>query len=205
MERNRTTVRKNSRFSIAFLPRFWYNVHNYVVEERLMRILGIDPGVAIVGFGLIESDRGQQRMLQYGAITTQAGLPLATRLVQIGNDLEQLIEQFKPDEIAIEELFFSKNITTGIAVAHGRGVILYTAEKMQVPIYEYTPMQVKQAVVGYGLAEKKQVMDMTRRLLKLKSIPRPDDAADALAIAICHARSATSLLRNKDPNVKETV
>lgn len=170
-----------------------------------MRILGIDPGVAIVGFGLIESDRGQQRMLQYGAITTQAGLPLATRLVQIGNDLEQLIEQFKPDEIAIEELFFSKNITTGIAVAHGRGVILYTAEKMQVPIYEYTPMQVKQAVVGYGLAEKKQVMDMTRRLLKLKSIPKPDDAADALAIAICHARSATSLLRHKDPNVKETV
>ena len=170
-----------------------------------MRILGIDPGVAIVGFGLIESDRGQQHMLQYGAITTQAGLPLATRLVQIGKDLEQLIEQFKPDEIAIEELFFSKNITTGIAVAHGRGVILYTAEKMQVPIYEYTPMQVKQAVVGYGLAEKKQVMDMTRRLLKLKSIPRPDDAADALAIAICHARSATSLLRHKDPNVKETV
>lgn len=170
-----------------------------------MRILGIDPGVAIVGFGLIESERGQQRMLQYGAITTQAGLPLATRLVQIGNDLEQLIEQFKPDEIAIEELFFSKNITTGIAVAHGRGVILYTAEKMQVPIYEYTPMQVKQAVVGYGLAEKKQVMDMTRRLLKLKAVPRPDDAADALAIAICHARSATSLLRHKDPNVKETV
>ena len=170
-----------------------------------MRILGIDPGVAIVGFGVIESDRGQQRIIQYGAITTQAGLPLATRLVQIGNDLEQLIEQFQPDELAIEELFFSKNITTGIAVAHGRGVVLYTAEKMQIPIYEYTPMQVKQAVVGYGLAEKKQVMDMTRRLLKLKSIPRPDDAADALAIAICHARSATSLLRRKDPNVKETV
>ena len=170
-----------------------------------MRILGIDPGIATVGFGVIESDRGQQRMIQYGAITTQAGLPLATRLVQIGNDLEKLIGQFQPDELAIEELFFSKNITTGIAVAHGRGVVLYTAEKMQIPIYEYTPMQVKQAVVGYGLAEKKQVMDMTRRLLKLKSIPRPDDAADALAIAICHARSATSLLRRKDPNVKETV
>ena len=170
-----------------------------------MRILGIDPGIATVGFGVIESDRGQQRMIQYGAITTQAGLPLATRLVQIGNDLEMLIGQFQPDELAIEELFFSKNITTGIAVAHGRGVVLYTAEKMQIPIYEYTPMQVKQAVVGYGLAEKRQVMDMTRRLLKLKSIPRPDDAADALAIAICHARSATSLLRRKDPNVKETV
>lgn len=170
-----------------------------------MRILGIDPGVAIVGFGVIDSEWGQQNMVQYGAITTQAGLPLATRLVQIETDLEELINTFKPDEISIEELFFSKNITTGIAVAHARGIILYTAEKMGVPIYEYTPMQVKQAVVGYGLAEKKQVMDMTRRLLKLKAVPRPDDAADALAIAICHARSNTSLLQRKDPNVKETV
>ena len=170
-----------------------------------MRILGIDPGVAIVGFGVIESDRGTQQMIQYGAITTAAGLPLATRLAQIAADVEQLIVQFKPDEIAVEELFFSKNITTGIAVAHARGVILCTAERLQVPIYEYTPMQVKQAVVGYGLAEKPQVMDMTRRLLKLKSVPKPDDAADALAIAICHARSATSLLRRHDPNVKQTV
>ena len=170
-----------------------------------MRILGIDPGVAIVGFGLIESERGSVRMLQYGAVTTPAGLPLATRLVQIEKDMTELIRQLKPDEIAIEELFFSKNITTGIAVAHGRGVILCTAERLDVPIYEYTPMQVKQAVVGYGLADKKQVMDMTKRLLKLKAVPRPDDAADALAIAICHARSATSLLRRKDPNVKETV
>ena len=170
-----------------------------------MRILGIDPGVAIVGFGVIDSERGQQNMVQYGAITTQAGLPLATRLVQIQKDLEELIGVFKPDEISIEELFFSKNITTGIAVAHARGIILYTAEKMGIPIYEYTPMQVKQAVVGYGLAEKKQVMDMTRRLLKLKAVPRPDDAADALAIAICHARSNTSLLQRKDPNVTETV
>ena len=170
-----------------------------------MRILGIDPGVAIVGFGVIDVDGGRQKMVQYGAINTEAGLPLATRLVQIGRDLEQLIELFKPDEIAIEELFFSKNITTGIAVAHGRGVILYTAERLQVPIYEYTPMQVKQAVVGYGLAEKKQIQDMVRRLLKLKAIPRPDDAADALAVAICHARSATSLLRRSDPSVKETV
>ena len=153
-----------------------------------MRILGIDPGVAIVGFGLIESERGSVRMLQYGAVTTPAGLPLATRLVQIENDMTELIRQLKPDEIAIEELFFSKNITTGIAVAHGRGVILCTAERLGVPIYEYTPMQVKQAVVGYGLADKKQVMDMTKRLLKLKAVPRPDDAADALAIAICHVQ-----------------
>jgi crossover junction endodeoxyribonuclease RuvC len=170
-----------------------------------MRILGIDPGIAIVGFGLIESDRSGVRMLQYGAVTTEAGLPLATRLVQIENDMTALIAQLKPDEISIEELFFSKNITTGIAVAHGRGVILCTAERLGVPIYEYTPMQVKQAVVGYGLADKKQVMDMTKRLLKLKAVPKPDDAADALAIAVCHARSATSLLRRKDPNVKETV
>ena len=170
-----------------------------------MRILGIDPGIAIVGFGLIESDRGAMRMLQYGAVTTEAGLPLATRLVQIEDDMRALIQQLRPDEIAIEELFFSKNITTGIAVAHGRGVILCTAERLGVPIYEYTPMQVKQAVVGYGLADKKQVMDMTKRLLKLKAVPKPDDAADALAIAICHARSATSLLRRKDPDVKETV
>lgn len=170
-----------------------------------MRILGIDPGIAIVGFGLIESNRGSVRMLQYGAVTTEAGLPLATRLVQIKNDMTALIAQLKPDEIAVEELFFSKNITTGIAVAHGRGVILCTAERLGVPIFEYTPMQVKQAVAGYGLADKKQVMDMTKRLLKLKAVPKPDDAADALAIAICHARSATSLLRRKDPDVKETV
>ena len=170
-----------------------------------MRRLGIDPGIAIVGFGLIESNRGSVRMLQYGAVTTEAGLPLATRLVQIENDMTALIAQLKPDEIAVEELFFSKNITTGIAVAHGRGVILCTAERLCVPIFEYTPMQVKQAVAGYGLADKKQVMDMTKRLLKLKAVPKPDDAADALAIAICHARSATSLLRRKDPDVKETV
>ena len=170
-----------------------------------MRILGIDPGVATIGFGLIEAEGGRQQMLRYGAITTPAGLPLATRLVQIADDMEELLRQFQPEEISIEELFFSKNITTGIAVAHARGVILCTAERMQIPIYEYTPMQVKQAVVGYGLAEKRQVMDMTRRLLKLKAVPRPDDAADALALAICHARSATSLLRRYSPDVKETV
>ena len=171
-----------------------------------MRILGIDPGIAIVGFGLIESERGGVRMLQYGAVTTEAGLPLATRLVQIENDMTALISQLKPDEIAIEELFFSKNITTGIAVAHARGIILCTAAKSGIPLFEYTPMQVKQAVVGYGLAEKRQVMDMVKRLLKLKAVPRPDDAADALAIAICHARSATSLLSRVGGNdVKQTI
>lgn len=159
-----------------------------------MRILGIDPGIAIVGFGLIDADRGRTQLLNYGAITTPAGLPLARRLVQIEQDMEALIAQLKPDAIAVEELFFSNNITTGIAVAHGRGIILCTAEKSGVPLYEYTPMQVKQAVVGYGKAEKHQVMDMTRRLLRLDRMPRPDDAADAIAIALCHARSSTSQL-----------
>lgn len=170
-----------------------------------MRILGIDPGYATIGFGLIEGERAQYRMVTYGAITTPAGLPLSKRLYQIDRDMEELIGQLKPDVISVEELFFNTNITTGIAVAHARGVILYTAQRMHLPVYEYTPMQIKQAVVGYGLADKHQVMDMTRRLLKLKSIPRPDDAADALAIAMCRARSATSLLRQKDPDVKETV
>lgn len=170
-----------------------------------MRILGIDPGVAIVGFGVVDSEGGTQQMVQYGAINTPANTPLAARLVQIEQDLMELLQQFNPDEVAIEELFFSKNITTGIAVAHARGVILATVEKAGIPLYEYTPMQVKQAVVGYGLAEKNQVMDMTKRLLKLRSVPKPDDAADALAIAICHARSATSLLRRVAPQGKETV
>ena len=170
-----------------------------------MRILGIDPGIAIVGFGLIEAKAGQVQMLQYGAITTEAGLPLATRLYQIGNDMEELLRQCKPDAISIEELFFNNNITTGIAVAHGRGVLLYAAEKCGVPLFEYTPAQVKQAVVGYGKAEKRQVMDMTKRLLKLKAVPRPDDAADALALALCHARSATSLLARANLQAKQTI
>ena len=170
-----------------------------------MRILGIDPGLAIVGFGLIEAETGKMQMLQYGAVTTPAGLPLAARLVQLERDMEELIAQLRPEAIAGEELFFSNNITTGIAVAHARGIILCTAAKSGIPLFEYTPMQVKQAVVGYGLAEKRQVMDMVRRLLKLKAVPRPDDAADALALAICHARSATSLLARAQNPVKQTV
>jgi len=169
-----------------------------------MLILGIDPGIATIGFGLVEAERGQVHMLRYGAITTPAGLPLSRRLYQIGTDMEALIGQLKPEAISVEELFFNNNITTGIAVAHGRGVILYAAEKCGVPLYEYTPSQVKQAVVGYGKAEKQQVMDMTRRLLKLKAVPRPDDAADALALALCHARSCTSRLP-RSGDVKETI
>lgn len=169
-----------------------------------MRILGIDPGIATIGFGLVEAERGQMKMVTYGAITTPAGLPLSKRLYQISQDMEDLIGQLKPDVISIEELFFNTNITTGIAVAHGRGVILCAAEKCGIPLFEYTPSQVKIAVVGYGKAEKRQVMDMTRRLLHLKAVPRPDDAADALALALCHARSATSRLPQSGA-VKETI
>ena len=169
-----------------------------------MRILGIDPGVATIGFGLVEADRAQVHMVTYGAITTPAGLPLSRRLYQIDRDMEELIGKLKPDVMAVEELFFNTNLTTGIAVAHGRGVILCAAEKCGVPLYEYTPGQVKLAVTGYGKAEKRQVMDMTRQLLHLKAVPRPDDAADALALALCHARSFTSRLP-QDGDVKETI
>ena len=169
-----------------------------------MIILGIDPGVATIGFGLVRAERNRNQLLRYGVITTPPGIPLSNRLLQISNDMEELIHAFHPDEMAVEELFFTKNITTGIAVAHGRGVILLAAEKLGVPVFEYTPMQVKQAVAGYGKAEKRQVMLMTQRLLGMKEIPRPDDAADALALAICHARSATSRLPQAE-DVKETI
>lgn len=169
-----------------------------------MRILGIDPGIATIGFGLVEAERGQARMVTYGAVTTPAGLPLSRRLYQIDRDMEELIGKLRPDVMAIEELFFNTNLTTGIAVAHGRGVILCAAERCGVPLYEYTPGQVKLAVTGYGKAEKRQVMDMTKRLLHLRAVPRPDDAADALALALCHARSFTSRLP-KNGDAKETI
>lgn len=159
-----------------------------------MRILGIDPGYAIVGFGILEAQQGRPRLLRCGAINTPAGMPMPRRLVQIQEDLETLIHTFAPDVMAVEELYFNTNVTTGIGVAQARGVILMTAAKLGVEIFTYTPSQVKQAVVGYGKAEKRQVMEMTRRLLDLAAVPKPDDAADAVAIALCHARSHTSRL-----------
>lgn len=159
-----------------------------------MRILGIDPGYGITGFGAIEANRGQYQLLQYGAITTPAGMDFPARLEIIYEDMRQLLEATKPEAVAIEELFFGQNVTTGIGVAQSRGVILLAIRQAQVPVFEYKPMQVKQAVVGYGNATKHQVMDMTRRLLHLEKVPRPDDAADAIGIALCHARSSTSLL-----------
>ncbi len=159
-----------------------------------MRILGIDPGVATIGFGVVEAERNRQRLVKCGVITTPAHTSLSSRLEQIFRDMVDLLDLFKPDAVSVEELFFDKNITTGIAVAHARGVILLACRMAGAEIFEYTPMQVKQAVTGYGKAEKKQVMDMVKRLCSLPAPPRPDDAADAVALALCHARSSTSLL-----------
>ena len=170
-----------------------------------MRILGIDPGIATIGFGALESEKNSYRLLNCGVITTPAHTSLSSRLEQIYDDMLQLLDLFKPDAVSIEELFFNTNITTGIAVAHGRGVILLACRKHGVKVYEYTPLQVKQAVVGYGRAEKHQVMDMVKRLCKLPVPPKPDDAADAVALALCHARSATSLLYRGDQEECSTI
>lgn len=159
-----------------------------------MRILGIDPGIATIGFGVLDSDKNRHSLIKCGVISTPAHTSLSSRLSQIYDDMCELLDIFKPDAVSIEELFFNTNITTGIAVAHGRGVILLACAKAGVKIYEYTPLQVKQAVVGYGRAEKAQVMDMVRRICGLQAAPKPDDAADAVALALCHARSSTSLL-----------
>ncbi len=159
-----------------------------------MRILGIDPGYGITGFGLIEADRGKSRLLRCGAITTAAGMDFSARLEIIYEDMKALLDMAKPDCVAIEELFFGQNVTTGIGVAQSRGVILLAIRQAGLEVTSYKPMQVKQAVVGYGNATKHQVQDMTKRLLGLNQMPKPDDAADAIAIALCHARSSTSLL-----------
>ena len=159
-----------------------------------MIILGIDPGYAIVGYGAIEHSRGKSKLISYGAITTQPGPDISLRLREIYDDMCLLLDTVRPDAVAVEELFFTNNVTTGIAVAQARGVILLACAQRGLIPAEYTPMQVKQGVVGYGKAEKKQVMEMTRSLLGLKGIPRPDDAADALAIALCHAHTSGSLL-----------
>ena len=159
-----------------------------------MVILGIDPGLAIVGWGIIESSGGKIRPIAYGSITTPAHTDIEERLLMIQNDLEALINKYRPDEMAVEELFFNTNITTGIAVAEARGVIICTAHKLGVKISEYTPLQVKQAVVGYGKAEKRQVIAMVTALLNLPKPPKPDDVADAVAIAICHSQCSGSVM-----------
>ncbi len=157
-----------------------------------MRILGIDPGYAIVGYGVLDYDGREFSVKGFGAITTSSEIHFDNRLGIIYNDMNELIEMYKPDAISLEKLYFNTNHTTAIDVAQARGVILLSANKHDVSIYEYTPLQVKNSVVGYGRAEKKQVQEMTRSILKLKEIPKPDDAADALALAITHGHYASS-------------
>ena len=159
-----------------------------------MLILGIDPGYAIVGWGVVNYDKGRFTPVAFGSIRTEAGLPVETRLAQIHKSLVAIIDAYHPDVMSIEELFWNTNQKTGIVVAEARGIILLSATEAGVPIFEYTPLQVKQAIVGYGRAEKKQVIMMVTNILKLKNPPKPDDTADALGLAICHAHYASSPL-----------
>ena len=170
-----------------------------------MTILGIDPGVATVGFGIISESGGNPSPIRHGVITTSPDMRLALRLTQIFDDVSELIESFAPDALAVEELFFNTNLKTAVSVAHGRAAIILAGEKHQLPMFEYTPLQIKKAVTGYGHAEKHQVMEMVRRLLDMEAIPKPDDAADALAIAICHARTANSLLNIEGRGICSTI
>lgn len=153
-----------------------------------MIILGIDPGIATMGYGVVDKDKnGNCRAVDYGVVVTPKEETLPVRLAMLEEGVGKIIDKFSPEEVALEELFFTKNITTGIAVAHARGVILLACVKRCGKLYEYTPMQIKQALTGYGRADKKQIQQVVASLLRLKSIPRPDDAADALGIALCHA------------------
>lgn len=159
-----------------------------------MRILGIDPGYAIVGYGAVEYDNVKFRTLGFGAITTSPETVFDRRLLEIYSDMCVVLDKFRPDCMSIEKLYFNTNITTGIDVAHARGVIMLAAVQRKIPIYEYTPLQVKMAVTGYGRAEKHQVQEMTKNILGLEQIPKPDDTADALAMAICHGHTGGSRL-----------
>lgn len=159
-----------------------------------MRILGIDPGYAIVGYGITDYNNNHFSVIDFGAITTPAGMDFNRRLELIYDEMNVILSKHKPDALSVEKLFYNTNAKTVIDVAQARGVILLAAQKMGVPYFEYTPLQVKQSVVGYGRAEKKQVQEMTKLILKLDKVPKPDDTADALALAICHGHSSGSLM-----------
>ena len=159
-----------------------------------MVILGVDPGYAIVGCGVVRYERNHFAPLYSGAVTTRANTEFSLRLEQIYDGVSEVLRQYTPDALSIEKLFFNTNTTTALDVAEARGCILLAARKAQVPVYEYTPLQIKQAVTGYGRAEKSQMMEMTRVLLGLEAVPKPDDVADGLAAAICHAHCAGSLM-----------
>ncbi len=157
-----------------------------------MRILGIDPGYATVGYGIVDYNSCHFAAVGFGAITTKAGVEFPRRLKSIYDDMLYVVNKYKPDALSIERLYFNTNTTTAIDVAQARGVIVLAAETCGIPIFEYTPLQVKQSVTGYGKAQKHQVMEMVKNLLGLSAVPKPDDTADALALAICHAHSAAS-------------
>lgn len=159
-----------------------------------MRIIGIDPGYAIVGFGVIEYVNSRFTVVNYGAVTTPAGINFNRRLEIIYRDICQVLDTFKPESLAIEKLYFQNNQKTAIDVAEARGVILLAAVQRHIEIYEYTPLEVKKSITGYGQAVKKQVQEMTKRVLNLPAIPKPDDTADALAMAVCHAHTQNSIL-----------
>lgn len=164
----------------------------YDIKEKgvsILRVLGIDPGYATIGFGILDFDKNKILVVDYGVIETPKNEGFPQRLVMIEDGIHALIDKYSPDEVSIEELFFAKNVTTGINVAHARGVILATVVKRIGNIFEYTPLQIKQALTGYGRADKHQIQSMVKTLLGLKSIPRPDDAADALAVALTHIQS----------------
>ena len=186
---------------LLFSTILWYNNLNYNIQlydilngGENMVIFGIDPGYAIVGCGIVRYERNNFSLMGYGAVTTNKDMPFNQRLTKIYDDITELLEKFKPDAVSIERLYFNTNQKTAIDVAQARGVIVLAVEKAGIPIFEYTPLQVKQSIVGYGRAEKQQVQEMTRMFLHLDKIPKPDDAADALALAICHGHASDSLM-----------
>ncbi len=175
---------------------FCYNEMNdtyvrFCEGEMVLRFLGIDPGIAIVGFGFVDKIGSKVVPVQYGCIQTEAHTPEEERLLHVYEGMVQLIDKYKPDAVALEKLFFNRNVTTAMSVSQARGVMVLAAAQKGLPIAEYTPMQIKQAVVGYGKAEKKQVQEMVKMFLRLQVVPKPDDVADALAVAVCHAHSYT--------------
>lgn len=174
---------------LAFAEEIWYNA--------VMRILGIDPGYGIIGFGVIDCDMGNLSVVDYGAVTTPKEMSLPERLDAIRQSFQQIMQEFQPDEIAIEELFFFRNYTTVIPVAEARGVILTTCFATCKNLFEYTPLQIKQALTGNGRADKKQVQFMVKNMLGLGAVPKPDDTADALAVAICHSQINSALNNNR--------
>lgn len=181
-----------------------------IIFERIvfMRILGIDPGYAIIGYGIVDFTGGRYKALTYGAITTSSDMPFVQRLEVIYNELEYIISKTKPEVSAIERLYFQNNQKTAIDVAQARGVILLAMQKNSIPVFEYTPLQIKTAVTGYGRAKKPQIMEIVRRHLHLESVPKPDDTADALAVALCHGQSAGTRLKiilNQGGNTRGTL